>query len=174
QVPGINDIKRSNRLLEKYCIGYLVNDPESLYLLNRNLQKVQLSIITVEDFIETDFLEVYKLITDSLEQDEYAPRDYVEMYLPDTISEAIESGKENIETGEIKADKEISEVIRIILRMRRNRIDEHLNELLFAQNELNEDEHDLGYTYQSLILEEIKLRKIIDDALQPPRTSGKL
>ncbi|MCJ7694243.1 MAG: DNA primase, partial [Anaerolineaceae bacterium] len=119
QVPGINDIKRSNRLLEKYCIGYLVNDPESLYLLNRNLQKVQLSIITVEDFIETDFLEVYKLITDSLEQDEYAPRDYVEMYLPDTISEAIESGKENIETGEIKADKEISEVIRIILRMRR-------------------------------------------------------
>lgn len=173
QVPRINDMKRSNRLLERYCIGYLVNDPESLYLLNRSLQNFQVSVITTEDFLETDFLEVYKLITDSLEQDKYAPRDYVEMHLSEGIAEVLESGKEPIETGVIKAEKEISEVIRIILRIRRNRIDEHLNELLFAQKELNENEHELGYTYQSLILEEIKLRKIIDNALQPPRNPGK-
>ena len=173
QESRINDLKRSNRLLERYCIKYLVNDPDSLYLLDRNLQTLQLANLTTEDFTETDYLEVFKLITDSVEQDEFPPQDYVEMHLPEAITEEIGSTKDTIETGEVKAEKEISEVIRIILRMRRNRIDEHLNELLFAQNELKDDEHDLGYTYQSMILEEIKLRKIIDDALQPPRAAGK-
>jgi hypothetical protein len=83
----------------------------------------------------------------------------------------VESEPKN--TREIKAEQEVKELVRAILRLRRNRIDEQVNELLFMENELGEEGTELKGTYQAMMLEFIKLRRKIDDALQPHGVESK-
>jgi DNA primase len=163
----LKETKRTNKLLEQYCIRYLLHDPESLYHVNRLLTTYQLPTLATDDFMEAEYLEVYKLVLASLEQFEYSPKDYLELHTPDVIQEdlVIESAPKN--TKEIKAEQEVKELVRAVLRLRRNRIDEQVNELLFMENELGEEGNELTGTYQAMMLEFIKMRRKIDDALQP-------
>lgn len=164
----INGTKRSNHLLEHYCIQKLLHDPDNLHQVNRQLKIFDLPELDNDDFIETEFLETFKLITASLDQDEYTPRDFLELYLPDLIREALVVEELPKNTKEITPEKEILELVRAILRMRRNRIEEQINDLLFMEKELEDNEKDASLNYQSLMIENIKMRKKIDDALNPP------
>jgi len=163
----LKETKRTNKLLEQYCIRYLLHDPDSLYHVNRLLTTYQLPTLATEDFMEAEYLEVFKLVLTSLEQDEYSPKDYLELHIPDLILEGLAIETEPANTKEIKAEKEVKELVRAILRLRRNRIDEQVKELLFMENDLGEEEKELTGTYQAMMLEFIKMRRKIDDALQP-------
>ena len=163
----LKETKRTNKLLEQYCIRYLLHDPDSLYHVNRLLKTYQLPTLETEDFMEAEYLEVFKLVLASLEQDEYSPKDYLELHIPDLILEGLAIESEPKNTKEIKAEKEVKELVRAILRLRRNRIDEQVNELLFMENDLGEEEKEFSGTYQAIMLEFIKMRRKIDDALQP-------
>jgi hypothetical protein len=123
--------------------------------------------------MEAEYLEVYKLVSASLEQLEYTPKDYLELHIPDVIQEDLVIETEPANTREIKAEKEVKELVRAILRLRRNRIDEQVNELLFLENEVGEEEKEMTGTYQALMLEFIKMRRKIDDALQHPGADRK-
>jgi DNA primase len=169
----LKETKRTNKLLEQYCIRYLLHDPESLYHVNRLLTTYQLPTLATEDFMEAEYLEVYKLVLVSLEQFEFSPKDYLELHTPDVIQEGLVVESEPKNTREIKAEQEVKELVRAILRLRRNRIDEQVNELLFMENELGEEGTELKGTYQAMMLEFIKLRRKIDDALQPHGVESK-
>ena len=169
----LKETKRTNKLLEQYCIRYLLHDPESLYNVNRLLTTSQLPTLATEDFMEAEYLEVFKLILTSFEQFDYSPKDYLELHTPDIIQEGLVIESEPANTREIKAEKEVKELVRAILRLRRNRIDEQVNELLFLENEVGEEEKEMTGTYQALMLEFIKMRRKIDDALQHPGADRK-
>jgi hypothetical protein len=123
--------------------------------------------------MEAEYLEVFKLILTSFEQFDYSPKDYLELHTPDIIQEGLVIESEPANTREIKAEKEVKELVRAILRLRRNRIDEQVNELLFLENEVGEEEKEMTGTYQALMLEFIKMRRKIDDALQHPGADRK-
>lgn len=169
----IKNAQRSNRMLERYCMQFLYKDPESLYYLDRKLQGFELAGVSEVDFVESDFLAAFTIVRLSLEQDEFAPRDYVALKFPESISEAFEQEEEKISFGVVPPEKELGELVRTILRMRRNRIDEELNELLFLQNTMDEEDPDFMASNQSIVLEQIITRRRIDDALRMPGAAGK-
>lgn len=169
----LKETKRTNMLLEQYVIRHLLHDPDSLYNVNCLLTTYQLPTLATDDFMEAEYLEVFKLLMVSFEQFDYTPKDFLELHTPDVIQESLVIESEPANTREIKAEKEVKELVRAILRLRRNRIDEQVNELIFMENELGEDEKDMTGTYQALVLELIKMRRKIDDALQSPGSSRK-
>lgn len=173
--PGLNGFTRSTRLLEKYCLQYLVKNPESFYQINRALQSFNLVPLTENDFFETDYIQTIRLLQNSLNQDEYAPRDFLEMNCPTAIMEelAIENDEKGIVT-EVDPEKKLTDITRAILRMRRYQNEERINELLFIQDNLSYEDEKLASDYQQLVMELIRTRKLIDEALQPYFKSSKL
>ncbi len=170
----LKELKRSNRVLEKYCLQYLIKNPEGYYYINRSLQNYGLTQLSDVDFLESDYLETIRIIRASLEQDEYAPHDYVAINCPESIIDELTVEPEEKKPGkEITPEKELADITRAILRMRRHRIEEQLSELLYMQNILTEEDEELASTYQQMVIEQIKIRKKIDDALQPPSVNGR-
>jgi len=161
----IKDMQRTNRILEHYCLQYLLQNPESLYYLDRNLRGYELSEVSSEDFIEGDFLEAFKIIRAALDQDKYTPRDYIQRYMPETIADELEPDESDESVKDIQPEKLLSELVRTILRMRRNRLDEQLDEILYVQNSITEVSEEISLSYQDLVTQQIIIRKRIDDAL---------
>lgn len=161
------EYKRSNRILEKYCLQYLLKNPEGIYNINRSLQNFGLSQLSNNDFQERDYLEILQIIRTSLEQDEFAPLEYVEMNCPETILEAFRVDEDEKKSDkEVLPEKELADITRAILRMRRQNIEDQINELLYLQHVLTPEDEDLASSYQETVLEQIRIRKKIDDALQ--------
>jgi DNA primase len=170
----LKELKRSNRVLEKYCLQYLIKNPEGYYYINRSLQNYGLTQLSDVDFLESDYLEIIRIIRASLEQDEYAPHDYVAINCPESIIDELTVEPEEKKPGkEITPEKELADITRAILRMRRHRIEEQLSELLYMQNILTEEDEELASIYQQMVIEQIRIRKKIDDALQPPSVNGR-
>ncbi|MFH1446332.1 MAG: DNA primase [Chloroflexota bacterium] len=169
----IKDIKRNNRILERYSLQYFLQNPEDMNYLDRILRGYELSEVSNEDFIESDFLEAYKIVRAALDQDEYTPGDYIQRYMPETIAEALEPDASDEPVKDIQSDKLRSELVRTILRMRRNRLDEQLEEILYVQNSMTEVPEEISSSCQDLVTQQILLRKRIDDALQPSFSPGK-
>lgn len=166
--PRLHELKRSTRLLERYCMQYLLKNPQSYYKINGTLQSYDLAPLTENDFYETDYIELIQLIQRSLAQLEYAPRDFLEINCPSAIMEELASEDEDkVFELEIDPGKELMDITRAILRIRRFQNEERINELLFIQDNLSYEDEKLASGYQQLVMELIKTRKIIDDALQP-------
>lgn len=170
----VPELSRSNRALEKYSIQFLYKDPEKIYQLDHFLQSFELESLSHEDFLESDFKTVMLTIEKSLKQDEYAPNEFVERNLSETIlDELSQSSKLPDLTNEVPEQKESADLFRTVLRLRLNRVNEHINDLLFLQSEVSEDDNELALVYQAEAMALIKTRKQIDTALQSPAAAGR-
>ena len=170
----VPELSRSNRVLEKYSIQFLYKDPEKIYQLDHFLQSFELESFSHEDFLESDFKTVMLTIEKSLKQDEYAPNEFVERNLSETIlDELSQSSKLPDLTNEVPEQKESADLFRTVLRLRLNRVNEHINDLLFLQSEVSEDDNELALVYQAEAMALIKTRKQIDTALQSPAAAGR-
>ena len=169
----IKDIQRTNRILEHYCLQYLLQNPESLNYLDRSLRECELSEVSSEDFIEGDFLEAFKIIRAALDQDKYTHRDYIQTHMSETIAEELKPDESDEPVKDIQSEKVLSELVRTILRMRRNRLDEQLDEILYVQNSMTEVSEENSSLYKDLVTQQILIRKRIDDALHSSLSPGK-
>jgi len=152
----------------------LYKDPEKIYQLDHFLQSFELESFSHEDFLESDFKTVMLTIEKSLKQDEYAPNEFVERNLSETIlDELSQSSKLPDLTNEVPEQKESADLFRTVLRLRLNRVNEHINDLLFLQSEVSEDDNELALVYQAEAMALIKTRKQIDTALQSPAAAGR-
>ena len=168
------ELSRSNRVLEKYSVQFLYKDPEKIYQLDHFLQSFELESFSHEDFLESDFKIVMGTIEKSLEQEEYAPSEYVEINLSETIlDELSQVHKLHDPSIDVSEQKGLADLFRTVLRLRLTRVNEHINDLLFLQNEVSEEDNELALVYQAEAMELIKTRKQIDSALQSPAAAGR-
>jgi hypothetical protein len=151
--------------LENYLLGVLVENPETLNLLDKALQLAGLGRFSLQDFDHSDHQVIFRLVQQSLEQDDLEPQQYVQANLPDTLQDLLQGVMRSAPEA-ASADRRLEELVRAVMRMRRNRIDESINQLRYLQEELQQQGDPYATPYQELVLQHARAREALDRALR--------
>ncbi len=170
EASPLADSASRNRILEKEALQALLRDPESLYRLNRSLGLLGLESFDETDFMESDFRQGFKLVKASLEQDLMSPKEYLEENLPEGLEEKDEppTMSKILPPSE---EKRLAEQVRTVVRIRRNVVQDRIQEIQFLQSELEEKTFSEEEA-QILLLELLNRRRILDLAFQSPLAGG--
>lgn len=161
--------QNSRRLLEKFCLQFLFRDPERIYYINGQLSALGFLPLTQDDFNEQDHIELFNLLQNSLSQDEISPKEFVDLKCPKTFIEDLQVQTDQKRIFDIPPEKELSDLIRTLLRLRKNNIETEIEELIFLQSlSPDHDDEELVVSYQVSFQEKIKLKKRLDDVLNNP------
>jgi DNA primase len=154
----------SSKMVEEYIIGVLFRRPELLYRLDRWLQQFGLVSLTVQDFEYTDHQMMFRLIRESVEQDQTEHHDYVVGAVPDTLQGLSRELFAQTEKMERMDEKLLEELLRGVIKLRRVAAGENLNQLRFLQEEAHQSGDLRATSYQHLVLQNTKLLRDLDQA----------
>jgi len=168
----------SHHLLEETCIKALIFDPTLIHFIDRALRSHELACLRAEDFSHTEYKEMFKLVKQSLEQDAVTPIDYVIERIPELLEDSLLGDEKETETypdWRIQPNAAILEsLLKAFIRLRRIRIDEGLEQLLFLQKQENDENDNAAIDLSQVALEYAQMRAKLDQALQQTFTPGKL
>lgn len=162
-LDNLPSITRRNRLLETHTLTYLLREPEKLYQLNRQLGILDLPLVSIDDFQESDCKLAFGIVQESLEQDAEPAIDYIEQHLPD-IFDMDEPNEQDPLVLKPSQSKSFYEQFRSFLRIRKNLIEDKVQEIQFLQA----DEEARPYSKDEadkLYLDLLIHRRVIDQAL---------
>lgn len=159
------------RDMERHALQLMLNMPESIYSLDRVLQKVELSRFTPQDFEDARYQNLAGLIQEALEADTMDPTDYIEANLPESLTDLLTELKERIAAqGSIISEKLLEELILTIMRLRKLRVQEGLQQLQYLQLDQQEQTGEQPLTYQDLVAQYTRtlarLNRVIGQPLQ--------
>jgi replicative DNA helicase len=143
-----------------------------LYKVNRGLAKLKISPLTETDFIESDFSIAFQIIQTALQQDEISTADFVRENLPDDLDLFKNDSQQPDEVRQVSDAKRLEEIIRNVLRIRRNLVEHRINEIVYLQSPEMEEKLYSDEEAQFLILEQLNQRRLIDVALELPEAGG--
>lgn len=153
QVPVVNPGSLA-RDMESYALQLMLRAPEALYTLDRVLQKEELSRFTPQDFEQSQHQALARLIQNALEADSMEPGDFLDANLPDSLTElATELGSRNEKQGSLIPEKIMEELIMTILRLRKLRVQEGLQQLQYLQLDQQMEESDQPLSYENLVFQ---------------------
>jgi DNA primase len=160
-----------NRYLEESCIKALMFDPTLVYFIDKTFRQYELACLHQDDFSNTDFKEIFKRVTESLNQDLEEPLVYIRHHIPETLSDPyLDSISEDnfpdwrLEPGSSKLES----LVKRFIRLRRVRIDEGLDQIAFLQTQATDQEEETTPDYQKIILEYVQIRAKLDRLLRQP------
>ncbi len=166
-----------HRQLEKNCIKALIADPTLLHFINRTFREFELACMHADDFTHTDIKEIFKVIKQALEQDQEAPLDFIRgQTAPEMLTPYLETtGDDDLYPDwRFQPDSPVLEsLILSFIRLRRIRIDESLDQLVFLQSQDEDERGEEPLDYGKLSLEYIRVRAKLDQALQQTFSQGK-
>ena len=132
--------------METHALQLMLRAPESLYTLDRVLQKEELIRFTPQDFEQASHQSLARLIQRGLEQETMEPIDFIESNLPDSLSDLMDELRRRIEAqGMLIPEKIVEELILTILRLRKLYVQEGLQQLQYLQLDLQENSQPLSY-----------------------------
>ena len=159
----------AHRQLEETCIKALLYDPTLLHFIDRSFREHELACVHVEDFSHADHREIFKLVRESLDQEAEEPLQYIQTHTPEAMLEnIIETASEEtypdwrIEPGNAKLES----LLLMFIRLRRIRIDEGLDQLVFLQAQEGEETGELTVDIKKAALDYVQARAKLDQALQ--------
>ena len=181
QMPQVSAVTspltHSHRQLEENCIKALVSDPTLVHFVDRTLRGMELVCLNIEDFTQTDFRELFKIVSEALDQDGEDPAEYVRTRIPDEMQEVflIEADQNPYPDWRLQPSASILEsTLNDFIRLRRIRVDESLEQITFLQSQIGEeDEENPPQDFGKLALEFIQARAKLDRALQLNHSQGK-
>ena len=181
QMPQVSAVTspltHSHRQLEENCIKALVSDPTLVHFVDRTLRGMELVCLNIEDFTQTDFRELFKTVSEALDQDGEDPAEYVRARIPDEMQDAflIEADQNPYPDWRLQPSASILEsTLNDFIRLRRIRVDESLEQITFLQSQIGEeDEENPPQDFGKLALEFIQARAKLDRALQLNHSQGK-
>ncbi|MFN2198702.1 MAG: DNA primase [Anaerolineales bacterium] len=126
--------------LEVYCLGVLLRRPDLVYQLDRYLLSSGLGRLSIQDFQQSENQAIFRLLVDSLAQDEVEPLHYVLNGLSETLMDTAESllvMSKELDPGD---ERMMEELRRTIVELRRRELNQRIEQIRF----LMEDEQDKG------------------------------
>ena len=163
--------------MEETCIRALLSDPTLVHFVNRSLRSYELAPLHPEDFAQTDFKESFKLVTQAIEQEQDTPTDYLQEHMPEEMMDAIlgeEPSQEDYPDWRFQPSDPIFEsLLRAFIRLRRIRIDEGLDQLVFLQKQEPDDETVEKPDVNKIAMEYAQVRAKLDLALRQSFAHGK-
>ena len=153
QIPVVNPGSLA-RDMESYALQLMLRAPEALYTLDRVLQKEELSRFTPLDFEQSQHQALARLIQNALEADSMEPGDFLDANLPDSLTELVtELGSRIEKQGSLIPEKIMEELIMTILRLRKLRVQEGLQQLQYLQLDQQMEESDQPLSYENLVFQ---------------------
>ena len=169
EIPGVSvpSMTSSNRQLEETCIKALASDPTLIHYIDRSFREYELACLHPDDFNHTDYKEIFKTAKQALEQENEDPLEFLRNRLPDEILETILEDEENYPDWRLQPNAPALEsLLKTFIRLRRVRIDENLDQLVYLQSQEDEISPEINADAGKLALEYIQIRAKLDQALQ--------
>jgi DNA primase len=155
--------------LETYCLGMLLRRPDILFQVDRYLLSSGLGRLAVQDFQLSEHKAVFRLLVDSLAQDEVEPLHYVLNGLSENLMDTAETLLTASEDQDISDERIMEELRRTIVSMRRRELNQRIEQIRF----LMEDEQDKGDLlasgFHKTMVEYTRLLSLLDRAVTVQR-----
>ncbi|GAB4463685.1 MAG: DNA primase [Anaerolineales bacterium] len=154
----------SSKKVEEYVIGVLFQKPELLYRLDRLLQEYGLAPLDAQDFEYTDHKLLFGLVREAVEQYKTEHHKFVVQALPESL--AARSAELVRQTAEVekREEKLLEELLRGVIKLRRQAAGENLNQLRFLQEEAHQSGDLRASSYMQLVLQHTRLLRELDEA----------
>jgi len=165
----------SHRKLEAVCIKALLFDPTLVHFIDRAFRSYELACLHSDDFIHADNKEVFKRIKQSLDQDDVSPQNFIRTVLVDDLLESLvePESDEAYPDWRLEPNAPILEsLLKMFFRLRRLRVDEGLDQLVFLQNHEKETGAESVTNFNKIALEYSRVRAKLDRALQQYSSQG--
>jgi DNA primase len=128
----------SSYSLEAHCLGVLLRRPDLLNPVNRLLQEAGLERLSPQDFQHARHQDILRLFQESIEQDMAEPRDFVFNSLDLPMMELADSLLEHTAQVDPGDERELTELMRGLLRLRRRNLDQETEYQRFLMEEAQE------------------------------------
>jgi DNA primase len=151
--------------LEEHCLGVLLRRPDLIFQVDRNLLSTRLNRLSVQDFQRGDHQAIFRLLVDSLGQDEVEPLSYVLNGLSQTLMESAESLLEMTHELNLNDERVIEDLMRGIIDLRRRELNQQIEQLRFLMEAEQEDGDLRASVYAETMQQYVQGRKLLDQAL---------
>ena len=165
QTPARESSTRPAQSTESFALGVLIQRPDAIYLLDRSLQQAGLARLSIQDFDQTDHQLIFRLIQQSLDQEEMDSADYILEHLAPGLQD-LGRGLLKPEIKEIPFDMQMEELFRTVIRMRSLHVARSLEQLIFLQEDVQQQGDVRAQPYGDLVLQHIHARERLDRALK--------
>jgi DNA primase len=153
---------------ETFVLKSLLRRPDLLYLLDRSLQKASLSRMALQDFDHTDYQLLLRLVQQALEQDDLDPQQYVLANIPETLQDLAQELLQPPTRPDAPLEAQLEALYRAVIRLRFNHLTESLEQLIYLQQDLQQQGDLRALPYQDLLLQHTRARDLLDRALKQP------
>jgi DNA primase len=158
--------------LEIHCLRLLLRQPDSLYLLDRVLQRAGLSRFSVQDFEHADHQMLAGIILQSLEQDDLDASQYIQEKLPETLVDLAQELFSPFPQGEPTSEQIVEGVIQTVMRLRQIRTRAHIDQLQFMQQDIQQEQGNFyldDYKGVMVVIDQLtRIRNNLDKILGQP------
>jgi len=123
--------------LERFCLGLLIENPELLYRIDRQLQALQMERLSELDFSGTVNRIIFKAIQQALAQDQEEPAQFWRGVLDESLHEVAESMSVDLSQlkefvgMEMEQPKVADEIAARFLQLRKRSLEENLSKIQF-------------------------------------------
>ncbi len=159
--------------LERFCLGLLIQNPELLYRIDRQLKALQMERLSEQDFSGTENRIIFQAIQRSLAQDVVEPSQFWRDILDDSLHEVAEgmsldlSQLKDFVGMEFEQPKAADEIAARFLQLRKRSLEENLSNIQFLLK-LAEEPDDIGDEVSEIDIVEYK-SEVQRHALQKAR-----
>jgi len=167
--PALTSMQPS-QAAETFVLKHLLHRPDSLYLLDRSLQKAGLGRLGQEDFDRTDYQLLLRLVQQSLEQDDLEPQRYVQDDIPESLNDLFQELLAPSALVDTSYEAQLKELFRAIIRIRLSHYEESIEQIKNLEEDI-QDQGELHTTpYGELKVQYIRAKDRLDRALKQPLT----
>ena len=132
---GTKPVLAPSHKTEAHIMSVLLRRPDLLYRLDRALQEASLSRMAADDFGYTDHQVLFRLVRQSLEQDTHDADQYLRQSIPATLEGLVDDLLAEDNEPEPLDDRLLDDLFRSVVKIRRNALNENINQLRFLQEE---------------------------------------
>lgn len=157
---------QSSLSLEQHILSLLLRFPDLLYRVNRALQEEGLERLSPIDFSSAEYQTLLRLLQEALEQDLLPPLQYVLQHLSLPLLEVSEAVLEKTAGLEANPQRLLEDVLRAVLQRRQRNLNQQIDYLRFALQEMPENDHPAVRSFQQRVLSLSQTRFKIDKALK--------
>ena len=142
---------------EVHILGVLIRNPELIYHIDRGLKEHALEPLTSRDFQNLIHQEIFRLVKQSLQQEESEPLDFVLNTLPDEMVPTADRILAQTANTDPENPHVLEDVLRILVVDRLQAVNQQLNHLRYVQEDLQAQGDLKGGEYQSTIAQYAEL-----------------
>lgn len=134
--PGL--LTSSTYAVEAHALGVLMRRPDLLYRVNRALHEHGLSSLSADDFQHVDHQAIIRLLSQSVDQDNAEPLNYVLNGLSLPMMEIADSLLAHTERLDPSDERVLADVLRAILDLRQRAVRQSMEYLRFLMEDAQE------------------------------------